>query len=107
MAQFNSALGIRRCGARRSRAVLLGMLALPCSLHAMMDSNTAAAGRAGSGPDIPLPLCGALIAPATDSVATHPRRMAGATRPPLRLLTDIAWLAAHHCPFTRCRWRRI
>jgi hypothetical protein len=96
MSQFNSTPGPRRCGTLHRRAILLGMLAFPCSLQAMMDSNTAAlASRAGSGPENPISLCVALVAAATSSVApAHGECHA----PPFQLLTDIAWLAGHYCP---------
>jgi UrcA family protein len=70
MSQFNSTLRSRRCGTLYRRAILLGMLAFPCSLQAMMNSNTAAlASRAGSGPESPVAVCVALVAVATNSAA--------------------------------------
>jgi hypothetical protein len=96
MSQFNSTPASRRRGTLHRCAILLGMLAFPCSLQAMMNANTAAlASRAGSGPDNPASLCVALVAVATNSVApAHGECRA----PPFQLLTDIAWLAAHYCP---------
>jgi hypothetical protein len=79
-------------------AVLLVILAFPCSLASRMSSNKALpVSLAGSGPDTPISICRALHAAAADSARRGSRCMTSATGPPFQLLTDIAWSTPHHC----------